>query len=298
MDADRRTERHHCAARCRRRDRARCDAADVGKGGSRLSVRGGSAMTEITHHATPRWRDVAIEQIRIVALSLKRESMVAGVVLGILTLMIAIDIVHGNASTWFDSDEWTAVVCISFLFPFAVWRTQRRSGPAFLWTLPVDRRRLALTRVFAGWVWLGTVLAFFVLWHKALAILSGVAGARTTPLLSVTGATAMYLLGSALLLGLRHPLRWLLGTGGVFFLMATLNESLGRTGGTSRMFAWSDPLRRAVSSRRFLSAVDHAAIVWRTYPRLVSATAIILWIAAGAIALWAAASRHGELRRH
>jgi hypothetical protein len=257
-------------------------------------------MTEITHHATPRWRDVALEQIRIVALSLKRESMVVGVVLGILTVMIAIDIVHGNAATWFDSDEWTAVVSISFLFPFAVWRTQRRFGPAFLWTLPVDRRRLALMRVLAGWVWLVTVLAFFVLWHKTLAILSGVAGARTTPLLSVTGATAMYLLGSALLLGLRHPLRWLLGIGGGFFLLATLNESLGRTGGMSRMFAWSGVLLRwaPLSSGRFSSAVDHAAIVWRTYPRLVSAIAIILWIGAGAIALWAAASRHGERRRH
>src|SRR3954452_16484386 len=226
-------------------------------------------MIEVTHHATPRWRDVAIGQIRIVALSLKRESMVAGVVLGILTLMIAIDIVHGNASTWFDSDEWTGVVCISFLFPFAIWRTQRRFGPAFLWTLPVNRRRLALTKVFAGWVWLTTVLALFVVWHKALAILSGVAGARTTPLLSVTGATAMYLLGSALVLGLRHPLRWLLGTAAVFFLLVFLNEALGRTAtGESRLFAWPEAVRWAIygpygidtllSSRAFYSTVHTA----------------------------------------
>jgi hypothetical protein len=109
----------------------------------------------------------------------------------------------------------------------------------------------------------------------------------------------MYLLGSALVLGLRHPLRWLLGTGVVFFLAATLNESLGRTGGMSRMLAWLGvPRSTALTSGRFSSAIDHAAIVWRTYPRLVSATAITLWIAAGAIALWAAASRHGERRRH
>ena len=261
-------------------------------------------MMEVTHHETPRWRDVVLEQIRIFALSFRRESMVAALVLGIVTLIIVIDIAHGNAATWFDSDEWFAIVLVSFFFPFAVWRTQRRFASAFFWTLPVDRRRLALTRVFAGWVWLITAVVVFVVWHKALAILCGVTNARTTPLLSVTGATAMYLLGSALVLGLRHPLRWLLGIAGVFFLLATLNESLGRTvNGTSRMFAWSEALRRAGdgpngTGAHLSSVVDHAAMVWRTYPRLVPAAAIILWIGAGAIALWIASSRHAERRRH
>jgi hypothetical protein len=266
-------------------------------------------MTEVTLHATPRWREVAIEQVRIVALSLRREAIVAAAVVGVVTLIIGIDIAHGNATTWFDSDEWTAVCWLSFLFPFAVWRTQRRFAPALFWTLPVDRRRLALAKVFGGWVWLAAALAIFVLWHKTLAVISGVAHARTTPLLSLTGATAMYLLGSALVLGLRHPLRVLLGTGGGFFLLATLNESLGRTqNGTSRLFAWSEKLRWAMygpngvnslpSSGRFSSFFDQAAILWRTYPRLAFTSAILLWIGIGAIALWAAASRHGERRRH
>jgi len=253
-------------------------------------------MTEVTHHQTPRSRDVMLEQIRIVALSLRRETMVVAAVVAIITLIIAIDIVHGNASTWFDSDEWTAVCCLAFLFPFAVWRTEKRFGPAFLWTLPVDRRRLALTKVFAGWVWLIAVGASFVLWHKTLAVLSGIAGARTTPLVSLTGATAMYLLGSALVLGLRHPLRLLLGTAGVFFLLGTLNETIGRRGGTSRIFAWLgiDTLR---TSGNFSSAIDRAAMVWLTYPNLAWTVTVILWIGAGLIALWAAASRHRECRR-
>jgi len=254
-------------------------------------------MIEVTHHQTPRWRDVVLEQIRIVALSLRREAMVLAVVVGIVTIIIAIDIIGGRAGTWFDSDEWTGVCFLSFFFPFAVWRGEKRFGPAFLWTLPVDRRRLALTKVFAGWVWLIAVGAVFIFWHKTLAILSGVAGPRTTPLLSLTGATAMYLLGSALVLGLRHPLRLLLGTGGVFFLLGTLNEAIGRTGGTSRMLAWLGIGTLATSSG-LSSAVEQAVLtIWRTYPHLVPATAVVLWICAGVIALWAAASRHRERRR-
>lgn len=265
-------------------------------------------MIDLTLHATPRLRDVAREQVRVVGLSLRREAMAVAAVLGIVTLIITMDIVHGTATTWFDSDEWVGVVMLSFLFPFAVWRGEKRFGPAFLWTLPVDRRRLALAKVFAGWVWLATTLTVFVLWHKVLAVLSGVADARTTPLLSLTGATAMYLLGSALVLGLRHPLRWLLGTVGVFFLLGTLNEALGRTqNGMSRMFASSGIVRWLVygpygidtllSSGGFSSAAKQATIVWRSHPYVASTIAIVLWIAVGAIALWAAASRHRETRK-
>jgi hypothetical protein len=252
-------------------------------------------MIEVTHHQTPRWRNVVLEQIRIVALSLRRETMAAAVVAGIVTLIISIDIAHGHARTWFDSDEWTSVCWLAFLFPFAVWRTEKRFGPAFLWTLPVDRRRLALTKVFAGWVWMIAVGGSFVLWHKTLAIISGVPAPRTTPLVSLTGATAMYLLGSALVLGLRHPLRLLLGTAGVFFLLGTLNETIGRTGATSRMLAWMgiDTLRTS----HFSSAADHAAAIWLTYPHLAWTVTVILWIGSGLIAVWAAASRHRERRR-
>jgi hypothetical protein len=264
-------------------------------------------VTDWTLHRSPPLRDVVREQIRVVGLALRREALVVASVLAIVTLIIAIDIVHGNAATWFDSDEWAGVGVISFLFPFAVWRRERRFGPAFLWTLPVDRRQLALTKVFAGWVWLISAMTAFALWHKALAVLSGVTDPQTIPL-PLTGGTAMYLLGSALVLGLRHPLRWLLGTVGVFFVLATLNEALGRTAtGQARMVAWSGVLRWLVygpygidtllSSHSFSSAVDGAATVWREHPHLSWALAAFLWLSAGLAALWAAVSRHGEHRR-
>jgi hypothetical protein len=215
---------------------------------------------------TPRGRDVALEEIRIVGLSLRIVALVAAVVIGIVTVVIAIDIVRGNAETWFDGDPSIPISLASFLFPFAVWRGQRRFGPAFLWTLPVDRRRLALAKVLAGWVWLMTALIALVLWRLGLALLAG----ATVMLFSFIGATALYLLGSALVLGLRHPLRWLLGTASLFFLIGFLNNALGD---------------RFVSSPRLPPAAERAIAVWP-----------FLCLACGAIALWAALSRQKETR--
>ena len=237
-------------------------------------------MMQLTLHPTPRGRDVVYEQVRIVGLGLRREALATAVVLGILTLMIGIDSVHGKAATWFDSDsEWFTIVLGSFFFPFAIWRRERRFGPAFLWTLPVDRRRLALAKVFAGWVWLMTALIFFGVWQLTLAVLSGVTGAQIVPLVAFTGASTMYLFGSALVLGLRHPLRWLLATLGVLFLLGMLRDTL---------FHGPYDLNALLGSSGFLSAVEDAAAQW--------AITTLLGLGTGLAALWAAVSRHRENR--
>jgi hypothetical protein len=239
-------------------------------------------MTQVTLHPTPRARDVVREQVRVVGLGLLRQALVLAIVLGIVTVVIATDIARGNAATWFDSEEWSPIGLVAFLLPFAVWRTDRPFGPAFFWTLPVDRRRLALARVFAGWVWLMTALAVFVSWQLALAALSGVARAETVPFIAFPGATALYLLGSAVVLGLRHPLRWLFGTAGVVFLLGTLNHAVDTLVSSSLFDA---PMRDAMTAWETLSAPAQWAI------------ASFLWVGAGLIALWVAVSRHGERRR-
>ena len=126
---------------------------------------------------------------------------------------------------------------LGLLLPIGVWKGEERFGPGFLWTLPVDRRRHALAKVFAGWVWLMGAVALFVLWLLALALVlrrerarrgnaaraavflirgrgptrSGrAADVRWTPqpllwLVPFTAATATYLLASALALGAAAP---------------------------------------------------------------------------------------------
>lgn len=268
-------------------------------------------MTEVVLHATPGGRDVVREQLRAVGLSLRREALVAAVVLAVVTLVIGAEIARGGSEMQFRSDSPSGTGILSFLFAFAVWKREQRFGPAFLWTLPVDRRRMALAKVLAGWVWMMTVWGVFVAWNLALALAAhtpSLASDAGSWLVRAPGATAMYLLGSAMVLGLRHPLRWLLGTGGVFFILSTLTDLLGRTAnGEWRIVALSGVLRWAIygpyglrtllDSSGFFSATEQAAAAWRTLPNPAQfITASILWLGAGVIALWAAASRHRERR--
>ena len=218
-------------------------------------------MNEVTLHPTPTWKDVLLEQLRIVGLGLRREALVVATVLVIVTVVILIDIVRGSAETWFDSDDWAPIAIFSFLFPFAVWRGEKPFGGGFLWTLPVPRRVLALTKVLAGGIWLISGLILLFVWQSVLAMVSRVAGAETIPLESFVGVTTLYLVGSALVLGLRHPLRWLLGTAAVLVLLGRTTEALGVT--LLPRF-WSVPM--------------------------------LFWLAAAAVALWVAASRHHERR--
>ena len=245
-------------------------------------------MIDLTLHPTPRWRDVVLEQVRIVGLSLRPVALVVAVVLGVGTVMVLGDMLRGGPG--FDSRETFPTALISFLFPFAVWRGERRFGPDFLWTLPVNRRRLALARVFAGWVWLMAALAVFVSWLLALALLAPATPDYHVLRIPFMATIAMYLFGSAIVLGLRHPLRWLFGTAGVLFLMGTLSDVLSQPDDSE----W----RYVPGSGDFFSAVQHAAAVWHTLPDPVqSAITICLWLGAGLAALWIAASRHRERRR-
>lgn len=246
-------------------------------------------MSEVTLHLTPRWHDVVLEQVRIVGLGLRREALVVAVVLGIGAVIIGGEIAAGGPG--FDSEQTFPTAVVSFLFPFAVWRSDKRFGPSFLWTLPVERRRLALAKVFAGGVWFMAALAFFAAWLLALGLFAGAPVERTIMRIPITATVAMYLFGSALVLGLRHPLRWLLGTAGVLFLIGTLGDALSRPDDSE----W----RYVPGARAFFSAVEDAVAAWLTLPEPAQwVITAFLSLGAGLAALWAAASRHRERRRH
>jgi len=240
-------------------------------------------MTDVNRRAMPRWRNVVLEQIRIVAFSLRPVALVIAAVLGIGTVLIVGEILGGGPG--FDSRDTFPTALFSFLVPFAVWRADRPFGPAFLWTLPVDRRRLALARVFAGGLWLIAVLALFVSWLLSLTLLARVSPMQTLARVPLIEAVATYLLGSALVLGLRHPLRWLLGAAGVFLLMGGVSQALEPYYGVSTL----------LGSRALYLAAQHTWAVWKTPPGFSQwAISASLSLGTGLAALWLAASRHKE----
>jgi hypothetical protein len=232
---------------------------------------------DVTLHPTPRWRDVVLEQVRIVGLSLRWEALIFAVVLGVGTLVIGSELITGGPA--FDSYETFPTALVAFLFPFAVWKGDRRFGSSFLWTLPVDRRRLALAKVFAGWVWLMAALAIFASWLLALALLAHATLALSILRIPLAATIAAYLFGSALVVGLRHPLRWLLGAAGLFFLLGMLRETLRHGPYDINAFLISSGV---------VSMVEDAAAQW--------AITTLLGLGAGLAALWAAISRHRENR--
>lgn len=246
-------------------------------------------MTDVTLNATPRWRDVVLQQVAIVGLSLRREALVVAAVLAAAAVLIGGEIIGGGPG--FDSDETFPTAQIAFLYPFLVWRSEKRFGPAFLWTLPVDRRRLALAKVFAGAVWFMAALTFFVVWLLALGLLADAPAARTIMRVPFTATLGAYLFGSALVLGLRHPLRWLLGTAGVLVLMGALGDVINRPDDAE----W----RYVPGAANFFSTTERLRAVWLTLPDFAQWTVTtLLWFGLGLIAVWIAASRHRERHRH
>lgn len=300
-------------------------------------------MTEWTLHSTPPPGGVLREQVRAVGLTLRMPAIVAAALLALATLLVTAHALRGDATIGFHPERWVLPGLAGALFPLGVWIGETRFGAGFLWTLPVDRRRHALARVGAGWVWLMAAVACFVLWLLAFALLSGgnVVGEETLRMVShsalapngtvdpgavrtavwrpepllwlapFTAATGAYLLASALALGTRHPLRWIVGTVLGFFLFAAVAEAANsavlldvpsRVLGPLLSGPWS--LETLLVARteslkvETMYATGERVVVWLGFPDVGQwAVGTLVWLAAGLLALWAAASRHRETRR-
>jgi hypothetical protein len=247
-------------------------------------------MSAVTLHATPRWSDAVLEQVRVTGLSLRRDALVVvAAVLGVGTILVVGEILTGGPG--FDSEETIPTALFSFFYPFLVWRHDKRFGPSFLWTLPVDRRRLALAKVLAGFVWLMVAVAFLVTWLLALALLADVPPGRTVMRIPFVATIGAYLLGSAVVLGLRHAVRWTLGTIGFLFLKGLVGDVINRSDDGEGKYV--------PGAEAFFSMAGQFMTGWLSVPESAQwAMTTFLWFGAGLAALWAALSRHGERRRH
>jgi hypothetical protein len=176
-------------------------------------------------------------------------------IVSLATLLITIESLKTGEVIAFHPEQQMLPGIVGLLLPIVVWRGEERFGASFLWTLPVDRWRHALAKVFAGWVWLIGGVTLFVLWSLALTLLSGgnilaeetfrvlrsfsasrtldpaaVETVRWTPepllwLAPFTSATATYLLASALALATRQPLRWIAGSVVGVFLVSGVGDA-------------------------------------------------------------------------
>lgn len=274
---------------------------------------------------TPRPADVLLEQIRVVGLGLRREATLLAAVLASLTLLIFVEAVRDGEQIDFEPGGMLLIAIVGLLLPFAVWKADRPSGGGYMWTLPVNRARHALARSLAGLIWLLLATVALSAWLLVLALLTGggVGGDETRFLATgeseftavrwttaawewITPFTAgplAYLLGTAFVLGLPHPVRTaaalsvgLIGAlilsdeffpelQGMFtaILSGPLGVDAALSGGTDTLaFDTKDADGRAVTAWRALPSAE----------RWLGATA--LWTALGVAGLWAALFRHRE----
>ena len=209
-----------------------------------------------TQPQLPGLRAVLLEQVRATGFALRGAALIGAALLTLVTIATLLQKVSLGAIV--DLYSWPTVLpgLMGGLLPIVVWARDERFGPGFLWTLPVDRSRHALTKVLAGWVWLMGGVALFALWLLALNLSSGgrvlppytlqlltsqlaaaaaldpttlrAVGWTPGPLIWVvpfTAATATYLLASAFALGSRHPLRWVIGIVLAYALSSVTSEA-------------------------------------------------------------------------
>ncbi|HEY0093721.1 MAG TPA: hypothetical protein VGB96_05325, partial [Archangium sp.] len=294
-------------------------------------------------HATPAAGAVLREQVSAVGLALRVPALGAFALLLLATALTLRHRLETGEPLDFRPELTLLPGLAGLLLPLAVWKGEPRFGPAFFWTLPVERRQHALTKVFAGWLWLMAAVALFLLWMLGLTLLTGgnvlgevtlnlvdstltVPGVGEVPqtlravqwkprpvlwLVSFTSSSALYLFGSAMALGLRHPLRWVVGFVFSGVLVITLAQLLrvnwffdefapdlaplvvGRYGLDALLTARAESLSGEV--RLPGGEVVNA---WEGLPDVGDwALATLLWTGAALALLWAAASRHREQRR-
>jgi hypothetical protein len=277
----------------------------------------------------PSPRAVLAAQTRAVGATLRRPALGAAALLAVVTVAAGLNLLRSGRSLDFIPATSMMPAMGGMLFPVVVWLHEDRFGAGFVWTLPVDRRRHALTRVAAGWLWLLLGVLAVVLWMLGMTLVSGgtVIGpvaVRVLPslrettwtpspalwLVPFTAATGTYLLASAVALGIRHPARWLAALAASLYVVSEGALTAGATGVAlmpSRAFSallygryGLDTLfsARAESLRTAVPSGDRMVTAWHALPNVGDwAVGTALWIAAGALALWLASARHGERRR-
>lgn len=191
-------------------------------------------------HVAPRLRVAAGEQLRAVGLAVRREAAAVGALVAAISIMTLIYARRAGGTLSFDGVDDVAglaltAATVALLAPLAVWKGENRLGSSPIWFLPVGHRRHALVKVGAGWAWLMTAVAAALAWLFLVTVVGGgtfgsgevvevlVASdpSRARSIVWITpwwqwaaafsGATVAYMLASALLLGVRHPWRWLAG---------------------------------------------------------------------------------------
>jgi hypothetical protein len=191
-------------------------------------------------------------ELGTVGLAISREAMLAAAALAGLCIFAAVTALRWNLPLTAVPELLLAGMPLALLLPWLVWKGDPAFGRAFIWTLPVRRQHAALAKIAAGAVWLMLAFLAGTATLAVTALLTGgtvgleevrlvgdrsaglAAAARvpwSTPfwmwLVPFGAALTLYFAGSAVLLGLRYPLRWIAGVGVAVILVVVVLANFG-----------------------------------------------------------------------
>jgi hypothetical protein len=193
-------------------------------------------MTSTTLRVPPAGKAVRLHQIRLVGYGIRREVAAFFAVLAVVWVVQALQAIQArgysvhNVSVEYSPQLAFPVWWLALLAPLAVWRGEDRNRRTYLWSMPVDTTVNSLLRVFAGWLWVMTLVAVFLLFVNVLTVTQGLL-AGDWPYFSArwwewiipfTASTIAYTLGSALVVGSKYPVRWLAGAVVAWWALPTL----------------------------------------------------------------------------
>lgn len=272
------------------------------------------------------------QQLLIVSGALRREASALAAALILLCLFAALGGLGRDPLVAEPNFLLFALPVAAFL-PVAVWRGEALWGRAYLWTLPASRQTNAIARIVAGALCLviGLLGTLFILAAIAWASggqmgLTGVRLVSPTAELAraaevrwvtpgweyaapFTAALTVYGLATAAILGLRHPLRWMLGILLAFGLLTALvlqtlpGTPLATGVEAVRQQLWFGPygLDNALTGGNYglaheiELANDETTIVWSSLPSILPwLRSTAAWIAVTLILLALALRRHAE----
>ncbi|NOT08625.1 MAG: hypothetical protein HOP28_10530 [Gemmatimonadales bacterium] len=260
-------------------------------------------MTSISLHRPPAWGVVAVEQLRAVATALRKEA-IGFVIVSVLFFALGIRAAFADVGSAvpafriaFGSSTGLPVVVLALLIPLGVWRGEDPARRAYHWAMPVPRMRHTLTKVAAGLVWAMVAVAAYLLLILALSLSVGAITGRPIPTTAnlwewavpFTASGISYLFASAIIVGLRHPWRWILGCVPTIFVLLVFARPLGLgwLADGARALANGYYGMGAATGANLLGADGRASV-----ERWIVAT--LLWGSVVSIAMLVAAHRHIE----
>jgi len=270
-------------------------------------------MTSPTLHEPPRGLPVFRLQILRLGRLLRPETIGLAVLLGMVVVFGLIAAPLDARATGYPQGLNFLLPLLAFLIPFRIWHGERLFDGAPLWTLPVERGKHALLIVAAGAVWVALLSVSVIAAFTLLALASGgstasegldlalagnaapqVSGFRLwLCLVPVGGALVAYAFASALVVGLRYPLRWAVG----LFVAAILLAGIALEFGLQSMI--SELVYGSLGLDRLLTG---GVLGFSVHPQDARATptaagwilALSFWAGLGLIAVAIASARHRE----